>query len=118
MTTGPDVLTEAAERGQQPLRPPGRREALQHPPDPDRLMGVLGPAVEVLRAAVPHRRQQLAVSEPLRQYIRPYRRPLAVLVVLQAISTLARYTFRRSTPRSSTAASSRVTRKPSRDSVV
>jgi ATP-binding cassette, subfamily B, multidrug efflux pump len=88
MTTGL-VLTEAAERGQQPLRPPGRREALQHPPDPDRLMGVLGPAVEVLRAVVPHRRQQPAVSEPLRQYIRPYRRPLAVLVVLQVISTLA-----------------------------
>ena len=89
MTTGPDVLTEAAERGRQPLRPPGRREALQHPPDPDRPMGVLGPAVEVLRAAVPHRRQQPAVSELLRQYIRPYRRLLAVLVVLQVISTLA-----------------------------
>ena len=32
-------------------------------PDPGRLMGVLGPVVEVLPAAMGHRRQQLAVSD-------------------------------------------------------
>ena len=90
MTTGPEVLTDTAERRQQPLRPPPRSEALQHPlPDPGRLMGVFSPIVEGLRATVPHRREQLAVGELLRQYIRPYRRLVAVLVVLQVISTLA-----------------------------
>src|SRR5271168_3828447 len=53
MTTGPKVLSDSVERKQEPLRLPRRGEAFHHPfPDPGRLMGVLGPVVEVLRAAV------------------------------------------------------------------
>jgi hypothetical protein len=63
MTTGPKVLSDAAERKQKPLRLPRRAEAFHHPfPDPGRLMGVLDLVVEVLQAAVGHRRQQLAVQ--------------------------------------------------------
>jgi hypothetical protein len=44
MTTGPKVLSDAAERKQEPLGLPRRGEAFHHPfPDPGRLMGVLGP---------------------------------------------------------------------------
>ena len=44
MTTGPKVLSDAAERTQEPLGLPRRGEAFPHPfPDPGRLMGVLGP---------------------------------------------------------------------------
>ncbi len=64
MTTGPKVLSDAAERKQEPLGLPRRGEAFHHPfPDPGRLMGVLGPIVEVLRAAMGHRRQKLAGSD-------------------------------------------------------
>ena len=64
MTTGPKVLSDAAERKQEPLGLPRPGEAFHHPfPDPGRLMGVLGPVVEVLPAAMGHRRQKLAVSE-------------------------------------------------------
>ena len=64
MTTGPKVLSDAAERKQEPLGLPRPGEAFHHPfPDPGRLMGVLGPVVEVLRAAMGHRRQKLAVSD-------------------------------------------------------
>src|SRR5271169_2422680 len=63
MTTATKVLSDMAERKQEPLRLPGRGEAFHHPfPDSGRLMGVLGPVVEVLRAAMGHRRQKLAVS--------------------------------------------------------
>ena len=66
MTTGPKVLSDAAERKQEPLGLPRPGEAFHHPfPDPGRLMGVLGPVVEVLRAAMGHRRQKLAVSDPM-----------------------------------------------------
>ena len=64
MTTGPKVLSDAAERKQEPLGLPRRGEAFHHPfPDRGRLMGVLGPIVEVLRAAMAHRRQNLAGSD-------------------------------------------------------
>ena len=64
MTTGPKVLSDAAERKQEPLGLPRPGEAFHHPfPDPGRLMGVLGPVVEVLPAAMGHRRQKLAVSD-------------------------------------------------------
>ena len=44
MTTGPKVLSDAAERTPEPLGLPRRGEAFHHPfPDPGRLMGVLGP---------------------------------------------------------------------------
>ena len=57
MTTGPKVLSDAAERKQQPLGLPRPGEAFHHPfPDPGRLMGALGPVVEVLPAAMGHRR--------------------------------------------------------------
>ena len=47
MTTGPKVLSDAAERKQEPLGLSRRGEAFHHPfPDPGRLMGVLG-AVEL-----------------------------------------------------------------------
>src|SRR6478609_1031633 len=63
MTTGPKVLSDAAERKQEPLGLPRRGEAFHHPfPDPAQLMGVLG-AVEALRAAMGHRRQKLAGSD-------------------------------------------------------
>src|SRR6478609_7982623 len=63
MTTGPKVLSDAAERKQEPWGLPRRGEAFHHPfPDPGRLMRVLGP-VEVLRAAMGHRRQKLAVGD-------------------------------------------------------
>ena len=43
---------------------PRRGEAFHHPfPDPGRLIGVLGPVVEVLRAAMGHRRQKRAGSD-------------------------------------------------------
>ena len=46
MPTGPEVRRDAAERRQEPLRLPGRREAFHRPfAVPGRLMGVLG-AVE------------------------------------------------------------------------
>ena len=49
MTTGPKVLPDVAERKQEPLRLPGRGEAFHRPfPVPGRLMGVLGPVIEVL----------------------------------------------------------------------
>ena len=64
MTTGTEVLSDVAERKQEPLGLPRRGEAFHDPfPDPGRLMGVLGAVVEVLRAAVGHRRHQLAVGE-------------------------------------------------------
>jgi hypothetical protein len=46
MTTGPKVLSDAAERKQEPLGLPRRGEAFHHPfPDPGGLMRVLGPVV-------------------------------------------------------------------------
>ena len=64
MTTGTKVLSDVAERKQEPLGLPRRGEAFHHPfPDPGRLMGVLGPIVEVLRAAMGHRQQNLAGSD-------------------------------------------------------
>jgi len=58
-----ELSADTAERKQKPLRLPRRAEAFHHPfPDPGRLMGVLDLVVEVLRAAVGHRRQQLAVQ--------------------------------------------------------
>ena len=42
MTTGPKVLSDAAERKQEPLGLPRRGEAFHHPfPDPGRLMGTV-----------------------------------------------------------------------------
>jgi hypothetical protein len=64
MTTGPKVASDMAERKPEPLRLPRRGEAIPHPfPDPGRLMGVLGPVIQVLPAAMLHRRHQLAVSD-------------------------------------------------------
>src|SRR5271166_5869542 len=66
MTTGTKVLSDVAERKQEPLSLPGRGEAFHHPfPDSGRLMGVLSPVIEVFRAAMGHRRNQLAVSDPV-----------------------------------------------------
>ena len=63
MTTG-RKCRRCCRRKQQPLGLPRRGEAFHHPfPDPGRLMGVLGPVVEVLPAAIGHRRQKLAVSD-------------------------------------------------------
>ena len=64
MTTGPKVLSAAAERQQEPLGLPRRGEAFHHRfPDPGRLRGVLGPAGEVLPAAMSHRRPKRAGSD-------------------------------------------------------
>ena len=60
--TGPEVRRDAAERGQEPLRVPGRGEAFHRPLAlPGRLMRVLGPVVQILRPPVLHRRHHLAV---------------------------------------------------------
>jgi len=60
--TGPKVRPDAAQRGQQPLRVPDRREAFHRPLAlPGRLVRVLGAVVQVRRPATGHRRHQLAV---------------------------------------------------------
>ena len=60
--TGPKVRPDAAQRGQQPLRVPDRREAFHRPLAlPGRLVRVLGAVVQVLRPAMGHRRHELAV---------------------------------------------------------
>ena len=52
---------DAAQRGQQPLRVPDRREAFHRPLAlPGRLVRVLGAVVQVRRPAMGHRRHQLA----------------------------------------------------------
>ena len=59
--TGPKVRPDAAQRGQQPLRVPDRREAFHRPLAlPGRLVRVLGAVVQVRRPAMGHRRHQLA----------------------------------------------------------
>jgi hypothetical protein len=59
--TGPKVRRDAAERGQEPVRVPDRREAFHRPLAlPGRPVRVLG-AVQVLRPAMLHRRHALAV---------------------------------------------------------
>jgi len=60
--TGPKVRRDAAERGQESLRVPDRREAFHRPlAVPGRLVRVLGAVVQVLRPAMRHRRHELAV---------------------------------------------------------
>src|ERR1700758_3071940 len=60
------MLGNATERGQEPLRVPGRCEPFHRPfPLPGGLMRVLDPIVEVLRAAMLDRCQQLAVGDPV-----------------------------------------------------
>ena len=64
--TGPKVRPDAAERGQEPLPVPDRRDALHRPlAVPGRLMTILGAVVQVRRPAMLHRRHELAVRHLL-----------------------------------------------------
>ena len=60
--TGPKVRPDAAERGQESVRPPDRRDAFHRRLAlPGRLMRGLGPVVQARRPAILHRRHELAV---------------------------------------------------------
>src|SRR6476661_3249525 len=64
MTTGPKCCRMLPNANRNRWALPRRGEAFHYPfPDPGRLMGVLGPVVEVLPPAVDHRRQNLAGSD-------------------------------------------------------
>jgi hypothetical protein len=64
VSLGPKVRRDAAERGQEPLRVPDRREAFHRPLAlPGRLVRVLGAVVQLRRPAMPHRRHELVVRQ-------------------------------------------------------
>ena len=64
MPSRPEVRTDAAEGGQEPLRMPRRCEAFHRPfALPGALMRVLGAIVQIPRPPVLHRPHELAVSD-------------------------------------------------------